>query len=152
MRRRYALRSRSLIRKGVTTDDWRLAAGGWRLAAGGLQSTVYLDAAVEPVDFPRVVGVAAPRQLVAQRARAAVGVDVVAEEARGEHYARGAVHALRLVGEERALVVVARRGDLLGEHHRVLDRHVRALREVLERRMRGVAQQRRAARSEEHTS
>ena len=84
----------------------------------------------------------APREeLVAQDACPAAGVADVAEDARREHDSRRAVHALLLVGVERGVVVVAVARDLRREHHRVLDRHARALREVLQGGMSRVSEQ-----------
>src|SRR5207248_2577115 len=69
-------------------------------------------------------------------------VDVVPDESRGELHAGGAQVARLLVGQRGAREVAARLLELLREHDAVLDGHGRALRHVLEGRVRRVAKER----------
>src|SRR5436190_4581716 len=102
--------------------------------------------AVQP--FERIVealGRPAAPQLVANEALDALGVIEPAHLARHEDDARRSGDARALVEREGGIDVVAARGERAAEGHRILERHARALREVLEERMGGVAEQRRAA-------
>src|SRR6266705_6517321 len=93
-----------------------------------------LDAAVEPVHFPRVLRVAPGEQVVAQVARGAAAVDDVPENPGRNGHPRGAQIAFPLVGEERGVDIGARLLEFAREHHGVFDRHARALRERSEER------------------
>src|SRR6266700_2355837 len=100
-----------------------------------------LDPAVEPVHFPEGLRGALREQVVAQVARRPAAVDDVPEDPRSDRHPRGAQVALLFVGEERGVDLAAGLLELAREHHRVLDRHARALCEVLHGRMRRVAEQ-----------
>ena len=85
------------------------------------------------------------QQLVAQLAIDAAGVIDLAEHPRHQLHPRGAEITQLLIFFERRRKIVAARLDLVGEADRVFHRHVAALGEVLQHRMRGVAEQRDAA-------
>ena len=72
-------------------------------------------------------------------------VDVLADGARLELDAGGAQEALLAVALERRLDLAGMARDHVREAHGVLHRHAGALREVLQHRVRGIAQERDAA-------
>src|SRR6476646_951664 len=139
--RKTALPASSKLRVECPRPDSRL-----RAAAALGRETGLGGPAVEP--FERVVealGRPPAPEVVANQALDALGVIEPAHLACHEDDARGAGDARPLVQRERRIDVVAGCGEGAAERHRVLERHARALGKVLQERMGGIAEQRRAA-------
>src|SRR5438552_3460488 len=99
-----------------------------------------LETVIKPSKTPERIGLAAlPVGLPKHFTRDALGVIELPDRARLQRNARGTQITRVLVPAESRFVVSIRRVDAFGKAEPVLDRHAGALRERLQRRMRGVA-------------
>src|SRR5262245_7040314 len=102
--------------------------------------------AVEPLHgLERLLRRAPAQHHVAQLTRDATRVIELAVNAHHDLHAPGAQIARRLIGLERRSELALQLLDLVGEADCVLDRHTGALRQILQHRVGGVAEQRDAA-------